>query len=187
MRIGVVNPIDSLARLSVRTQDCRLERVEQIVRLIRQLPALAAIFQEIAMESMPVVNARCCGLDVHKETVVACVRRLGPDGKVDHQVRTFTTTTRGLLELGDWLAREGVTSAAMESNTFLYIGNTTSAVELLGVFGASPVASHLPRGRQRDSPRQTGSAVLPGSTFTGGTGSTAYTIGDLVLAPKSMG
>ena len=34
MRIGVVNPIDSLARLSVRTQDCRFERVEQIVQFI---------------------------------------------------------------------------------------------------------------------------------------------------------
>lgn len=67
------------------------------------------------MESMPVVNACCCGLDVHKDTVVACVRRVGSDGKAANQVRTFTTTTRGLLETGDWLAAEGVTWVAMES------------------------------------------------------------------------
>ncbi len=62
-----------------------------------------------------VVNARCCGLDVHKEAVVACVRVTGPDGKVTEDVRTFSTTTRGLLELGDWLAAERVTAVAMES------------------------------------------------------------------------
>jgi len=61
------------------------------------------------------VHARCCGLDVHKQTVVACVRWVGPDGKIGNEVRTFATTTRGLLELGDWLAQRGVTSVAMES------------------------------------------------------------------------
>jgi len=67
------------------------------------------------MESMPVVHARCCGIDVHKETVVACVRAVGPGGRVAHEVRTFATTTRGLLELGDWLAQAGATAVAMES------------------------------------------------------------------------
>jgi len=62
-----------------------------------------------------VVNARCCGLDVHKETVVACVRVTGPAGQVTEDVRTFATTTKGLLELGDWLAAQGVTAVAMES------------------------------------------------------------------------
>ena len=62
-----------------------------------------------------VVNARCCGLDVHKETVVACVRATGPGGTVEQEVRTFATTTRGLLELGDWLSASRVTIVAMES------------------------------------------------------------------------
>ena len=62
-----------------------------------------------------VVNARCCGLDVHKETVVACVRTTGPGGAVKQEVRTFATTTRGLLELGDWLSASRVTIVAMES------------------------------------------------------------------------
>ena len=42
---------------------------------------------------------RCCGLDVHSRTVVAC--RLTPEGQ---EVRTFGTTTHELLALGDWLA-----------------------------------------------------------------------------------
>ena len=62
-----------------------------------------------------VFHARCCGLDVHKETVVACVRISEPGRRPQHTVRTFTTTTRGLLELGDWLAAEGVPVIAMES------------------------------------------------------------------------
>jgi hypothetical protein len=66
------------------------------------------------MESMPVVHARCCGIDVHKETVVACVRWVSPGGKVTNEVRTFATTTRELLALGDWLAQSGVTAVAMD-------------------------------------------------------------------------
>jgi transposase len=57
----------------------------------------------------------CAGLDVHKLTVVACVRRLGPQGRVDRQVRTFGTTTAQLQALHAWLAAAGVAQVAMES------------------------------------------------------------------------
>jgi transposase len=63
---------------------------------------------------MDVLHERCAGLDVHKDTVVACVRIL-VDGKVEREVRTFATTTRGLLELGEWLEEHGCTHAAMEA------------------------------------------------------------------------
>lgn len=56
----------------------------------------------------------CAGLDIHKETVVACVRK-ACGGKVQQQVRTFRTETSGLLALADWLTDEQVTHAAMES------------------------------------------------------------------------
>lgn len=59
---------------------------------------------------------RCCaGLDVHKDTVVACVRRLGAGGKAREEVRTFETMTGSLLAMADWLAQEGVSHVAMES------------------------------------------------------------------------
>ena len=52
---------------------------------------------------MELLHRRCCGLDVHKETVVACLR-LVSDGKVTTEVRTFQTTTVDLLRLSEWLA-----------------------------------------------------------------------------------
>lgn len=64
---------------------------------------------------MELVHRCCCGLDVHKQTVVACLRRTRARGRVQEQVRSFATTTAGLLDLGQWLAAEGVTIAAMES------------------------------------------------------------------------
>jgi transposase len=63
---------------------------------------------------MDLVHARCAGLDVHKESVVACVRRQGSAG-VEHEVRTFATTTGALMELGAWLTAEGCTHAVLES------------------------------------------------------------------------
>ena len=63
---------------------------------------------------MKVLNRRCAGLDVHKDEVVACVR-LAKRNKLSHEVRRFATTTRGLLELADWLEASGVTQVAMEA------------------------------------------------------------------------
>ena len=63
---------------------------------------------------MEVLYLRCCGLDVHKETVVACLR-LVSGGKVDTDVRTFETTTAGLIALSEWLAENGCTQIAMEA------------------------------------------------------------------------
>jgi transposase len=55
------------------------------------------------------------GLDVHKKTVVACVRRITPEGQLLQQSRTFGTMTAELLALADWLDAQGVTHVAMES------------------------------------------------------------------------
>jgi transposase len=65
-------------------------------------------------EVMEVMYPRCAGLDVHKETVVACVR-IASGGEASQSVRTFTTTTAGLIELGEWLEENGCTHVAMEA------------------------------------------------------------------------
>ena len=57
----------------------------------------------------------CAGLDVHKDTVVACVRHLDERGRARQEVRTFGTTTPDLLELLDWLRGHQVPVVAMES------------------------------------------------------------------------
>lgn len=59
---------------------------------------------------MEVINERCCGLDVHKKMVVSCIMTPGKK-----ETRTFSTMTRGLLELKGWLSECGVTHIAMES------------------------------------------------------------------------
>ncbi len=64
---------------------------------------------------MDLIHACCAGLDVHKKTVVACIRHTGPDGAVTTAVRTFGTMTAQLLALADWLDAEGVRQVAMES------------------------------------------------------------------------
>ena len=60
--------------------------------------------------------ARVCGMDVHKNSVVACVRILNAkDGTVQSTLRRFGTMTADLLELRQWLREQQVTHAAMES------------------------------------------------------------------------
>ena len=58
---------------------------------------------------------RCCGLDVHKKSVVACLLTAASDGTVNKQVRTFGTMTTDLLALAEWLDAAACTHVAMES------------------------------------------------------------------------
>jgi transposase len=64
---------------------------------------------------MDMVVERCVGLDVHKDTVVACVRIPGKGGGREQMTRTFKTMTADLLALRDWLVAMGVTRVGMES------------------------------------------------------------------------
>jgi transposase len=64
---------------------------------------------------MDLIHSCCAGLDVHKKTVVACVRRAGPDGAARREGRTYRTMTADLIALTDWLDAEGVSHVAMES------------------------------------------------------------------------
>ena len=63
---------------------------------------------------MEVLYPHCAGLDVHKETVEACVRHM-VNGTVTREVRTFGTTTKDLLALSEWLANQDCTHVAMEA------------------------------------------------------------------------
>ncbi len=67
---------------------------------------------------MDIVHERCCGLDVHKQTVVACLLTPDPaggEGRPHKEVRTFGTMTADLLALSDWLAAAGCAHAVLES------------------------------------------------------------------------
>jgi transposase len=66
---------------------------------------------------MQVLYPCCCGLDIHKKFVVACVLRTASNGSVQKETRTFSTMTGELLALGDWLRAEACTHVAMESTS----------------------------------------------------------------------
>jgi transposase len=72
---------------------------------------------------MRVVYERCCGLDVHKKTVVACV--MTPEGQ---ETRTFGTMAQDLLALAEWLEQWGVTHVAMESTGVFCTASLNGAV-----------------------------------------------------------
>ncbi len=63
------------------------------------------------VRTMDVIVERGCGLDVHKETVVACI----DGGGIKKEIRTYSTFTNELLKLKEWLKGNGITHVAMES------------------------------------------------------------------------
>src|SRR5690348_14214084 len=64
---------------------------------------------------MDVLHPCCCGVDVHKASVVACLLRPRQGGAPAKEVRTFGTMTNDLLQLVDWLVAAGCTAVAMDS------------------------------------------------------------------------
>jgi transposase len=64
---------------------------------------------------METLYPRCCGLDVHKRDLVACLITPGADGHSTKSIRTFGTMTVEVLALADWLTAAGCTHVAMES------------------------------------------------------------------------
>lgn len=64
---------------------------------------------------MEAIIEKCCGLDVHQATVVACLLTGKPSQRPKKEVRTFRTVTRELQAMSEWLRAEGCTHVAMES------------------------------------------------------------------------
>jgi transposase len=64
---------------------------------------------------MQVLHRCCCGLDVHKKLIVACLISLNAAGERQKEIRCFTTMTKDILALADWLATAGCTHVALES------------------------------------------------------------------------
>jgi hypothetical protein len=61
------------------------------------------------------IYQRCCGIDVHKAMLTACVRIYGRGGKLSQEIRSFGTTSDELLRLHDWLSAHRVSHVAMEA------------------------------------------------------------------------
>lgn len=68
-----------------------------------------------------VIHDTCCGIDVHKKTVVACLLKTNDNGEYTDTVRTFNTMTSDLENLKAWLLKEGCQKVAMESTGVYWI------------------------------------------------------------------
>ena len=64
---------------------------------------------------MQIVYQRCCGMDVHKNSVTACLLLMDEDGEFRAEKRPFGTMTRDLREMAEWLHTQGVRRIAMEA------------------------------------------------------------------------
>lgn len=82
---------------------------------IQETPVRRNRLNELKEAEMQVEYEQCCGIDVHKETVVACVITPDEHGKVKKETRTFGTMTEELIALSKWLKEKGCTHVAMES------------------------------------------------------------------------
>ncbi len=85
---------------------------------------------------MNVIYERCCGLDIHKKTVVACVLTPGAKGTPHKETRTFGTMTQDLLALAAWLTTHGITHVAMESTGEYVRRITARAISPAGRMGS---------------------------------------------------
>ena len=94
---------------------------------------------------MQAIIERCCGLDVHQETLVACLVVGAPGAQPNKEVRTFRTVTRELEALRDWLLEAGVTHVGMES-TGVYWRPVYSVLEGSTSSSATPGTSATCRG-----------------------------------------
>ena len=85
---------------------------------------------------MQVVYERCCGLDVHKKMITACLIVPGPDGKAAKELRRFGTMTPDLLQLQEWLVAKEVTHVALESTGISVRRFTARAIPPAGRAGS---------------------------------------------------
>lgn len=100
---------------------------------------------------MDVLVERCCGLDVHQKTVVACMITPGAGSKTQKVVRTFRTVTAELEELRDWLLENQITHVAMESTGVYWmpVYQVLATGELTLIVGNAAHIKNVP-GRKSD-------------------------------------
>ena len=80
---------------------------------------------------MRVLHERCCGLDIHKKFVVACLLTTSAEGTVHKEIRTYSAMTNDLLALADWLRAEGCGPVVMDDAGFrCYCRRSEVAVQL---------------------------------------------------------
>lgn len=72
-------------------------------------------FQEVILLSFKILKFKCCGLDVHKTWIYACIGITDSNNRTEYKQARFSSFTKGLNELCDWLAKYNCTDVCMES------------------------------------------------------------------------
>ncbi len=100
---------------------------------------------------LPVVPSICCGIDVHKKTLTACLLKTGASGEALKRSRVFRTVTGQLQELAGWLVRENCRRVAIES-TGVYWKPVFNVLEKAGIEVVLVNAQHVKNvpGRKTD-------------------------------------
>src|SRR6266508_3442147 len=116
---GAVSPCGRVTPGPRSTTDCRSRSREarraELLKVAVPRSAVPLPFGTEEDTAMDVISERCCGLDIHQRTVVACALTPGPDGRPKQELRSFSTMTADLLARGDWLAERQISHVAMAS------------------------------------------------------------------------
>jgi len=110
LNFGGYTPMSKLTWVDRKHHELLSPRGARVLNFSTMIHPLSR--KEIPMEA---ILERCCGIDVHKKTITACLMVGKPQEKPKKTVRTFTTMTRDLLACKDWLESEKCTHVALES------------------------------------------------------------------------
>jgi len=86
------------------------------------IPNAEYTYKEAHMSKiLNVLHKSCCGIDVHKKTVVVCILKADEFGEYTDKIKTFSTMTSDLEKLRDWLKQQDCEKIAMESTGVYWI------------------------------------------------------------------
>ena len=90
-------------------------KVDSILPDDQSLSVLSLQNQEVILLSFKIFRFNCCGLDVHKTWIFACIGITDFNGITDYKQARFSSFSKGLKELCDWLAKYNCSEVCMES------------------------------------------------------------------------
>src|SRR5271157_3887850 len=111
-----LEPVEQVERDAVGTIKCRLLGESAKGRVLEHW----RLWQRRRRAAMK-VHRNCCGLDVHKETIAACLIREDASGDTSKEKRLFGTMTKQLRELAQWLVEAKVSAFAMEATGIYWV------------------------------------------------------------------
>ena len=82
----------------------------------QSLPAYNYKSQEVIFLAFKIFRKNCCGLDVHKTWIYACIGITDPNGRTEYKQARFSSFSKGFRELANWLAKYHCFEVCMESS-----------------------------------------------------------------------